>query len=174
MNSIVFQIHKKNRIATFKFTLIGVSFFCKKIRIKLLFSEKIRHIKYNRWNTGACLCNIGRNKDGLRPEASTSARASGGQFTGFGLLSKQGMQEIMNEAEDEPEVSAYVLQMMQKKQNGTDRFKLQFMPVTSRQRRAARMPAGKINPAGILHIACGKKKKKGTYEWKNYYLLQNQ
>ena len=32
----------------------------------------------DRWNTGACLCNIGRNKDGLRPEASTSARASGG------------------------------------------------------------------------------------------------
>lgn len=78
MNSIVFQIHKKNRIATFKFTLIGVNFFCKKIRIKLLFSEKIRHIKYNRWNTGACLCDIGRKKDGLRPEAPTSARASGG------------------------------------------------------------------------------------------------
>ena len=100
MNSIVFQIHKKNRIATFKFTLIGVNFFCKKIRIKLLFSEKIRHIKYNRWNTGACLCSIdnspalqqgllpdfernstffvGRKKDGLRPEAPTSARASGG------------------------------------------------------------------------------------------------
>lgn len=37
------------------------------------------------------------------------------KFIGFGLLSKQGMQEIMNEAEDEPEVSAYVLQMIQKK-----------------------------------------------------------
>ena len=56
-------------------------FFVKKIRIKLLFSEKIRHIKNNRWNTGACLCNIGRKKDGLRPEAPTSARASGGEFT---------------------------------------------------------------------------------------------
>lgn len=56
-------------------------FFVKKIRIKLLFSEKIRHIKNNRWNTGACLCNIGRKKDGLRPKAPTSARASGGQFT---------------------------------------------------------------------------------------------
>ena len=56
-------------------------FFVKKIRIKLLFSEKIRHIKNNRWNTGACLWNIGRKKDGLRPEAPTSARASGGEFT---------------------------------------------------------------------------------------------
>ena len=46
MNSIVFQKHKKNRIATFKFTLTGVIFFVKKIRIKLLLFEKIRHIKY--------------------------------------------------------------------------------------------------------------------------------
>lgn len=46
------------------------------------------------------------------------------KFIGFDMLSRQGLQEILNEAEDEPEVSAYVLQMMQKKQNGTDRFKL--------------------------------------------------
>ena len=46
------------------------------------------------------------------------------KFIGFDMLSRQGLQEILNEAEDEPEVSAYVLQMMQKKKNGTDRFKL--------------------------------------------------
>lgn len=40
MNSIVFQKHKKNRIATFKFTLTGVIFFVKKIRIKLLLLKK--------------------------------------------------------------------------------------------------------------------------------------
>ena len=40
------------------------------------------------------------------------------------MLSRQGLQEILNEAEDEPEVSAYVLQMMQKKKTTADRFKL--------------------------------------------------
>ena len=46
------------------------------------------------------------------------------KFIGLDLLSKQGLQEILNEAEDEPEVSAYVLQMMQKKKDEIDRFKL--------------------------------------------------
>lgn len=69
-------------------------FFVKKIRIKLLFSEKIRHIKNNRWNTGACLCNIGRKKDGLRPEAPTSARASGGEFTDIIYYIKQPENKI--------------------------------------------------------------------------------
>lgn len=46
MNSIVFQKHKKNRIATFKFTLTGVIFFCKKNPHKITPFEKIRHIKY--------------------------------------------------------------------------------------------------------------------------------
>lgn len=46
MNSIVFQRHKKNRIATFKFTLTGVNFFCKKNPHKITPFEKIRHIRY--------------------------------------------------------------------------------------------------------------------------------
>ena len=37
------------------------------------------------------------------------------KFIGFGLLSKQGLQEILDAAKDEADVSAYVLQMMQKK-----------------------------------------------------------
>lgn len=39
MNSIVFQIHKKNRIVTFKFTLIGVIFFVKNPH-KITLSQK--------------------------------------------------------------------------------------------------------------------------------------
>lgn len=46
------------------------------------------------------------------------------KFIGFDMLSRQELQEILNEAEDEPEVSAYVLQMMQKKRTTADRFKL--------------------------------------------------
>ena len=41
-----FQIHKNIALRLFKFTLIGVNFFVKKIRIKLLLFEKIWHIKY--------------------------------------------------------------------------------------------------------------------------------
>lgn len=37
------------------------------------------------------------------------------KFIGFGLLSKQGLQETLDAAKDEADVSAYVLQMMQKK-----------------------------------------------------------
>ena len=75
------------------------------------------------------------------------------KFIGFGLLSKQGLQEILDAAKDEADVSAYVLQMMQKK----------------RLRRTGsnckRLPAGKIRPAGILHIVYGKKKKKGRKKY---------
>lgn len=46
------------------------------------------------------------------------------KFIGFGLLPKQGLQEILDEAKDEAEVCAYVLQMMQKKRTTADRFKL--------------------------------------------------
>lgn len=46
------------------------------------------------------------------------------KFIGFGLLSKQGLQEILDAAKDEADVSAYVLQMMQKKKTTADRFKL--------------------------------------------------
>ena len=46
------------------------------------------------------------------------------KFIGFGLLSKQGLQEILDAAKDEPDVSAYVLQMMQKKKTAADRFKI--------------------------------------------------
>ena len=46
------------------------------------------------------------------------------KFIGFGLLSKQGLQETMDAAKEEADVSAYVLQMMQKKKTAADRFKL--------------------------------------------------
>ena len=46
------------------------------------------------------------------------------KFIGFGLLSKQGLQEILDTAKNEADVSAYVLQMMQKKRTTADRFKL--------------------------------------------------
>ena len=46
------------------------------------------------------------------------------KFIGFGLLSKQGLQEILDAAKDEADVSAYVLQMMQKKKTAADRFKI--------------------------------------------------
>lgn len=46
------------------------------------------------------------------------------KFIGFGLLPKQGLQEILDIAKNEADVSAYVLQMMQKKKTTADRFKL--------------------------------------------------
>ena len=46
------------------------------------------------------------------------------KFIGFGLLSKQGLQETLDAAKDEADVSAYVLQMMQKKKTTADRFKI--------------------------------------------------
>lgn len=46
------------------------------------------------------------------------------KFIGFGLLSKQGLQETLDAAKDEADVSAYVLQMMQIKRTTADRFKL--------------------------------------------------
>lgn len=46
------------------------------------------------------------------------------KFIGFGLLSKQGLQEILDVAKDEADVSAYILQMMQKKKTTADRFKI--------------------------------------------------
>lgn len=46
------------------------------------------------------------------------------KFIGFGLLSKQGLQEILDTAKDEADVSAYALQMMQKKRTTADKFKL--------------------------------------------------
>lgn len=46
------------------------------------------------------------------------------KFIGFGLLSKQGLQEILDTAKNEADVSAYVLQMMQKKRTTADKFKL--------------------------------------------------
>lgn len=46
------------------------------------------------------------------------------KFIGFGLLPKQELQEILDEAKDEAEVCAYVLQMMQKIKTAADRFKL--------------------------------------------------
>lgn len=46
------------------------------------------------------------------------------KFIGFGLLSKQGLQEILDTAKNEADVSAYALQMMQKKKTTADRFKL--------------------------------------------------
>ena len=46
------------------------------------------------------------------------------KFIGFGLLSKQGLQEILDTAKNEADVSAYALQMMQIKRTTADRFKL--------------------------------------------------
>lgn len=46
------------------------------------------------------------------------------KFIGFGLLSKQGLQETLDAAKDEADVSAYALQMMQKKRTTADRFKI--------------------------------------------------
>ena len=46
------------------------------------------------------------------------------KFIGFDLLSKQGLQETLDAAKDETDVSAYVLQMMQKKKTAADRFKI--------------------------------------------------
>lgn len=46
------------------------------------------------------------------------------KFIGFGLLSKQGLQEILDTAKNEADVSAYAIQMMQIKRTTADRFKL--------------------------------------------------
>lgn len=46
------------------------------------------------------------------------------KFIGFGLLPKQGLQEILDTAKNEADVSAYVLQIMQKKRTTADKFKL--------------------------------------------------
>ena len=46
------------------------------------------------------------------------------KFIRFGLLSKQGLQEILDTAKNEADVSAYALQMMQIKRTTADRFKL--------------------------------------------------